>query len=102
MTDTATTDEALAFELACEAAGGEAEFIRLRDWGTDNLPLETRQTFTDMIADPQRTAIAVKNLKARYHAVSEGELVVAMRDPRYKTNSGFRKQVDARRIACNK
>lgn len=112
-----------AFEqTAYNATGGEENYKSMTDWVTQNLPQEEIQQFNDSINQSNDSAMfAIKGMYARYSAEtrepnlstgdnsqssgsayeSVGQMKADMSDPRYATDSAFRKMV-ADKVARSK
>ena len=112
-----------AFEqTAYNATGGEENYKNMTDWVTQNLPPEEIQQFNDSINQSNDSAMfAIKGMYARYSAEtrepnlstgdnsqssgsayeSVGQMKADMSDPRYATDSAFRKMV-ADKVARSK
>ena len=112
-----------AFEqTAYNATGGEKNYKSMTDWVTQNLPQEEIQQFNDSINQSNDSAMfAIKGMYARYSAEtrepnlstgdnsqssgsayeSVGQMKADMSDPRYATDSAFRKMV-ADKVARSK
>lgn len=100
-----------------EAAGGEQEFEKIREWSSENLSdAEKKFLQAQVAAGTESAKMAVATMKARYEAVhgrqpnllggqpsskgagyaSTAEMMRDMGDPRYKTDSAFRALVEQR------
>lgn len=101
-----------------EAAGGKDQFEAMRQWATSGGLTEAERTFLGDQASkgPEQAKIAVSQLKQRFEAVngklpslvggksgnglvgfrSTAEMTAAMKDPRYKTDPAYRKDVEQR------
>jgi Sec-independent protein translocase protein TatA len=100
--------------------GGNEGFKSMHDWAVDNLTQAEIDAYNGMLesGDPRQASYAVKGMYARYRANSGsspkliagnqgsrssggafrsiGEMTRAMSDPRYKTDSAYRKDVEKR------
>ena len=96
--------------------GGEAEYAKIVDWASENLPKNDIESFDELISTGNIGAIklAVNGMKAQYETAngyegrllsgkapqtsrdvfrSQPELVAAMSDPRYDTDPAYRQDV---------
>jgi hypothetical protein len=99
--------------------GGAEQYKQMTEWARQNLPQAEKETFNAAIdsADEARVRFAVAALKSRYVAAvgqapnllsgrpaatgplpfqSKGEMVRAINDPRYRSDSAYRAEVEAR------
>ena len=112
-----------AFEqTAYNATGGEENYKSMTDWVTNNLPPEEIQQFNESINQSNDSAMfAIKGMYARFSSEtrepnlstgdnqqstgsayeSVGQMKADMSDPRYATDSAFRKMV-ADKVARSK
>ena len=112
-----------AFEqTAYNATGGEENYKSMTEWVTNNLPPEEIQQFNDSINQSNDSAMfAIKGMYARFSSEtrepnlstgdnqqstgsayeSVGQMKADMSDPRYATDSAFRKMV-ADKVARSK
>lgn len=105
--------------------GGKEGFKEMHDWAVDNLTQEEINSYNAILdyGDPQQAKFAVKGMFARYKSStgkdpklisgsqgsigrgssfrSIGEMTRAMADPRYKTDSAYRKDVEKRLANSN-
>ena len=96
--------------------GGEAEYAKIVDWASENLPKNDIESFDELISTGNIGAIklAVNGMKAQYETAngyegrllsgkapqtsrdvfrSQPELVAAMSDPRYDTDPAYRQDI---------
>ena len=99
--------------------GGEAEYAKIVDWASENLPKNDIESFDELISTGNIGAIklAVNGMKAQYETAngyegrllsgkapqtsgdvfrSQPELVAAMSDPRYDNDPAYRQDVIAK------
>jgi hypothetical protein len=98
--------------------GGQQSYEQMTSWAADNLPPEEVEAFDNIVETGSQAAIlmAVRGLHARYSAAagsprliqgnsassgssayrSLAEVTAAMRDPRYKNDPAYRKDVEDR------
>lgn len=109
-------------QQAFDSTGGEDNYKRMTDWITENLPENEIQQFNDNIGKDNDTALfTIKGMYARYQSETKepnlatgtnaqqsgasyesvGQMKADMADPRYATDSAFRKMV-ADKIARSK
>lgn len=104
--------------------GGETGFKEMHDWATENLTQDEIDSYNALLetGDQRQASFAVKGMYARYKASagkqpkliggtqSEGtaqafrsvaELTRAMSDPRYKSDSAYRKDVERKLANSN-
>ena len=99
-------------------AGSEAEYQKIVEWASSSLPENEVNTFNNMVekGTVEEAMLAVSGLKARYdNAVgvtpnliqgevaaplsafqSTAEIISAINDPRYKTDTAYRSGVEAK------
>lgn len=101
-------------QQAFDSTGGEENYKRMTDWVTDNLPESEIQQFNDNIGKDNETALfTIKGMYARFQSETKepnlatgtnaqqsgasyesvGQMKADMADPRYATDSAFRKMV---------
>lgn len=101
-------------QQAFDSTGGEENYKRMTDWVTDNLPESEIQQFNDNIGKDNDTALfTIKGMYARFQSETKepnlatgtnaqqsgasyesvGQMKADMADPRYATDSAFRKMV---------
>jgi hypothetical protein len=108
-------------QLFMGEAGGDDNYAAMIEWAKLSLPKEEIVAYNKQIdsGDRHATLFAIRGLRSQYEAVngripnnvrasggavsgnvapfgSAAEMTTAMRDPRYKTDEAFRKQVAAR------
>ena len=109
-------------QQAYDSTGGEENYKRMTDWVTENLPEQEIQQFNDNIGKDNETALfTIKGMYARFQSETKepnlatgsnaqqsgsayesvGQMKADMSDPRYATDSAFRKMV-ADKIARSK
>lgn len=104
--------------------GGETGFKEMHDWATENLTQDEIDSYNALLetGDQRQASFAVKGMYARYKASagkqpkliggtqseasapafrSVAELTRAMADPRYKTDSAYRKDVERKLANSN-
>ena len=101
-------------QQAFDSTGGEDNYTKMTDWITENLPEAEIQQFNDNIGKDNDTALfTIKGMYARYQSETKepnlvtgnnaqqsgtayesvGQMKADMADPRYATDSAFRKMV---------
>ena len=101
-------------QQAFDSTGGEDNYKRMTDWVTENLPESEIQQFNDNIGKDNETALfTIKGMYARFQSETKepnlatgtnaqqsgasyesvGQMKADMADPRYATDSAFRKMV---------
>ena len=101
-------------QQAFDSTGGEENYKRMTDWVTENLPESEIQQFNDSIGQDNETALfTIKGMYARFQSETKeptlatgtnaqqsgsayesiGQMKADMADPRYATDSAFRKMV---------
>lgn len=101
-------------QQAFDSTGGEENYTKMTDWITENLPESEIQQFNDNIGKDNDTALfTIKGMYARYQSETKepnlvtgnnaqqsgsayesvGQMKADMADPRYATDSAFRKMV---------
>lgn len=101
--------------VAYEVAGGEESYTEMAKWAAVNLTPAERQAYNDSLrGSVEQMKLAIGGLKARYQAVagsdpnlvggsrgagdpgfeSMAQVTAAMKDPRYKSDPAYRKQVE--------
>tara|TARA_B100001939_G_scaffold334642_1_gene335822 strand:+ start:2895 stop:3653 length:759 start_codon:yes stop_codon:yes gene_type:complete len=109
-------------QQAYDSTGGEDNYKRMTDWVTENLPEQEIQQFNDNIGKDNETALfTIKGMYARFQSETKepslatgsnaqqsgaayesvGQMKADMSDPRYATDSAFRKMV-ADKVARSK
>lgn len=105
------------------AVGGQQQYEAMIGWAADTLPENEIDAFNAMIdsGDPNMVQFAVQGLQARYAAMnasprlmqggtagpgtspfrSLAEVTAAMRDPKYRVDPAYRKDVEARLAISN-
>lgn len=97
------------------AFGGEQNFERIKSWAQENYNEAQLQQLESALADPSGYQLAVDLLLARSGMAgpvapnaayggttqvegysSQAEMVMAMRDPRYRNDVGYRREVEAK------
>lgn len=100
------------------SVGGEAQYSQMTSWAAENLPAEEIEAFDDIIENGNQAQVlmAVRGLHARFSAAngqprliqgtvttsgsnafrSLAEMTSAMKDPRYKSDPAYRKDVEDR------
>lgn len=101
-------------QQAFDSTGGEENYTKMTDWITENLPESEIRQFNDNIGKDNETALfTIKGMYARYQSETKepnlvtgnnaqqsgsayesvGQMKADMADPRYATDSAFRKMV---------
>lgn len=105
------------------AVGGQQQYEAMIGWAAESLPENEIDAFNSMIdsGDPNMVQFAVQGLQARYAATngaprlmqggttgpgtspfrSLAEVTAAMRDPKYRSDPAYRKDVEARLAISN-
>lgn len=103
--------------------GGQAQYQQMIEWASENLPDNEIDAFNSMVdsGDPSSIQFAVRGLQARFSSAagmprlmqggttgpgsspfrSLAEVTAAMRDPKYRADPAYRKDVEARLAISN-
>jgi len=108
-----------------DLVGGEEEYTKMATWAQENLPAEELEAFNRVVntGQPNEVRLAIRGIHSQYRSAtgsrpklmkgraasasgsepfrSTKELTTAMSDERYKTDAGYRKQVQERLAKSN-